>query len=130
MRKSRKRKPSKSQPGIVQAFARRLRDARAERGLSQMKLSAKSGVSMGYLGRLERAEVEPGLGVIERLSAALGVPPADLLGGVARGPESLDGLRDQARENVEAAIRIADRPALMMFCSMGSLAANALARNR
>jgi transcriptional regulator with XRE-family HTH domain len=52
---------------------------RVERGLSQQALATKAQISRGYLARLEAAEQDPTLGVLERLAKALGVPMTALL---------------------------------------------------
>jgi transcriptional regulator with XRE-family HTH domain len=51
-----------------------------ERGLSQQALATKAKISRGYLARLEAAEQDPTLGVLERLAKALGLPVTALLG--------------------------------------------------
>jgi transcriptional regulator with XRE-family HTH domain len=50
-----------------------------ERGLSQQALATKARISRGYLARLEAAEQDPTLGVLERLAKALGVSVSELL---------------------------------------------------
>ena len=47
--------------------------------MSQLALAKKAKISRGYLLRLEAAEQDPTLGVLERLARALGVPVAKLL---------------------------------------------------
>jgi transcriptional regulator with XRE-family HTH domain len=47
--------------------------------LSQKALATKAKISRGYLLRLEAAEQDPTLGVLERLAKALGVPVTRLL---------------------------------------------------
>jgi transcriptional regulator with XRE-family HTH domain len=46
------------------SFADRLRNARNERGLSQAEMSALAGQSREMVGRYERGEAEPGIGVL------------------------------------------------------------------
>ena len=52
---------------------------RMKRGLSQQALATKAKISRGYLARLQAAEQDPTLGVLERLAKALGVPVTALL---------------------------------------------------
>ena len=70
--------------------ARNLRRLRVLRGLSQEALAVDAEVDRTYVSRLERGIENPTIGVLERLSKALGSEIADLfnmkLG--ARGPVS------------------------------------------
>ena len=63
----------------IKRVSRTLRRLRTERGLSQQALATKAKISRGYLARLEAAEQDPTLGVLERLAKALGVPVTALL---------------------------------------------------
>jgi transcriptional regulator with XRE-family HTH domain len=63
----------------IQRVSTRLKRLRTERDLSQQALATKAKISRGYLARLEAAEQDPTLGVLERLARALGVPVAALL---------------------------------------------------
>jgi transcriptional regulator with XRE-family HTH domain len=48
-----------------------LRDLRNERGLTQEKLSALSGVDQGYIGTLERGRVNVSVDTLDKISKAL-----------------------------------------------------------
>ena len=48
-----------------------LRRLRVKRGLSQEGLAAEADVDRSYVGRLERAEENPTIGVLERIAAVL-----------------------------------------------------------
>lgn len=61
------------------AFAQRLRELRAEHGVSQDQLARKTGVHSTAIGRLERGGREPRLTTIRRLARGLGVQPGALL---------------------------------------------------
>lgn len=63
----------------VARVAKRVKVLRGERGLTQMELAARAGISRGYLSRLEIALQDPTLGVLEKLARALGVKVARLL---------------------------------------------------
>jgi len=63
----------------IKRVSKRLKQLRMERGLSQHALAVKARISRGYLARLEAAEQDPTLGVLERLAKALGVPVTALL---------------------------------------------------
>jgi transcriptional regulator with XRE-family HTH domain len=48
-----------------------LRDLRNERGLTQEKLSALSGVDQGYIGTLERGRVNVSVDTLDKIGKAL-----------------------------------------------------------
>ncbi len=64
---------------LQEILTRNLKAARMRAGLSQMALAAKMGVSVSYIGMLERGVRCPPLSTLERLGSALSVDPADLL---------------------------------------------------
>ena len=57
----------------------RLKRLREERGLTQEKLAKRSGVSHGYLARLEIGMHDPSLSTLAKLAKALKVPVAELV---------------------------------------------------
>ena len=60
------------------AFGRRVRELRAQRGLSQERLAEVSGLHRTYVSSLERGQRNVSLENIHRLAAALDVHVADL----------------------------------------------------
>ena len=62
-------------------FAKNLRVARAERGLSQEALALEAGVNRTYLSAVERSEQNISLDNVYRISEALGIPAWQLLQG-------------------------------------------------
>jgi transcriptional regulator with XRE-family HTH domain len=64
---------------VLQQFAKRLRQMRSAKGISQEKLGALAGVHRTYIGMLERAEKNITLGNMERIAKALGVRIRDLV---------------------------------------------------
>jgi transcriptional regulator with XRE-family HTH domain len=64
------------------AFAKALQRIRIERRISQEELGFQSGYHRTYISLLERGKMNPSLRTILSLSAALGVPAADLVAGV------------------------------------------------
>lgn len=60
-------------------FARNLRTARVEAGLSQERLSALARLHRTEISLLERGERDPKLSTVYRLADALGIPAAALL---------------------------------------------------
>jgi len=61
-------------------FGNRLREARLKAGLSQSELEELSGIPKARLSRYENGHVEPSLKTLARLSSALNVSDASLLG--------------------------------------------------
>ena len=58
--------------------ARNLRRLRIERGVSQERLAADSGVDRAYLSGVERETENPTVDLLDRLSATLAVPVSAL----------------------------------------------------
>lgn len=56
-----------------------VRKARAERGISQEKLAADSGIDRAYLSEIETEKANVGLDVLDRLANCLGLAIAELL---------------------------------------------------
>lgn len=63
---------------IKKAFGNRLRELRKQKELPQDKLAAKAGLNPSYVGFIERAERNPTLETIYKLSVALNVPIKEL----------------------------------------------------
>jgi len=56
-----------------------LRRLRSERGQSQERLAADTGIDRAYLSELERGQGNATLEIVDRLAVHLGVGPAELL---------------------------------------------------
>ena len=76
-----------------QLVAWNLRRLRVLRGQSQEKLGLDAGVDRSYVGRLERAQENPTVDVLERLARALAVPIAHLLNPARSGDTAPKPLR-------------------------------------
>jgi transcriptional regulator with XRE-family HTH domain len=83
--------------GVVPRFAARLRELRLGRGMTQVDLAGRASVTPNYVGKLENAGAAPGIDLVERLSAALGVAVTDLLPPAGPAPDPQPVLQDQAR---------------------------------
>lgn len=59
-------------------FGRRLRELRQNKKMSQEELAFKAGISPAHLGQIERAEKNPTLETIGKLSEALGISLPEL----------------------------------------------------
>jgi len=60
-------------------FARRLKQLRDLRGLTQAELAKRAGVSRAYEARLEMGRHDPPLSRVQRLARALGVQTSRLV---------------------------------------------------
>ena len=60
-------------------MAKRLRELRAKRGLTQRTLADRSGVSREYIARIELGHHDPTVSTLEKLAKALGVKIGRLL---------------------------------------------------
>ncbi|WP_403023313.1 helix-turn-helix domain-containing protein [Salinibacterium sp. GXW1014] len=69
----------------IAALGALLKAERKRQGLSVQALSSRSGVSFGLISQLERGLGNPSFASLHRLSTALGVPMATLLGGDSSG---------------------------------------------
>jgi transcriptional regulator with XRE-family HTH domain len=82
-----------AESGVNQRIALRVRQLRAERGLSLDALASKSGVSRSMISVIERGESSPTAVLLEKLATGLGVmmgalfdPPAVVAVAVASSP--------------------------------------------
>jgi len=66
---------------LLTRFAGNVRRLRAKKKLSQKALADKVGISVSYVSMLERGQRSPPLETVEKMAKALGVTPANLLGG-------------------------------------------------
>jgi transcriptional regulator with XRE-family HTH domain len=69
---------------IREVFARNLRSARRERGLSQEALAADAEVDRTYISSLERGVYAATIDMVAKLATVLGVDPASLLKATSR----------------------------------------------
>jgi transcriptional regulator with XRE-family HTH domain len=64
---------------LRQIVARNLRVLRKQKRLSQEELAFQAGINRNYVGQIEREEKSPTVDMIEKLAAAMGVRPEELL---------------------------------------------------
>ena len=64
---------------LLEAFANVLRSLRSELGISQEQLALRANVDRTFVGKLESARHQPSLGVVFKLSQALGKSPDQLV---------------------------------------------------
>jgi transcriptional regulator with XRE-family HTH domain len=63
---------------VLKAFGERVREIRAQKGLSQEELARLAKIDRTYIGGIERGERNLGIKNVHRIADALGVPAADL----------------------------------------------------
>jgi transcriptional regulator with XRE-family HTH domain len=80
---------------INDRIASRVRQIRAERGLSLEALAEGSGVSRSMISLIERGESSPTAVVLEKLATGLGVPLASLFDAPAAPADPVSRRRDQ-----------------------------------
>lgn len=81
-----------------EAFAKALRHIRSQRQISQEELGFQSGYHRTYISLLERGKMNPSLRTILSLSAAMGVPAAELVASVERAHHRRSVQRRQPRQ--------------------------------
>ncbi len=84
-------KPRRAGPqdaAYLRSLAEKIRDARAQRGMTRNTLAADSGVSLRFLAQLEGGQGNPSMLVLRRIAAAMGFPPDALLSD--EPPRSID----------------------------------------
>ena len=64
---------------LIQSLGEKVRSIRRERNLTQQELGDLSNLSYKYVGEIERAEKNPSIKVLARISDALGVDLIELL---------------------------------------------------
>lgn len=80
--------PTPARSGVTAVFGRRVRQRRAELGLSQEQLAERVSLHRTYVGSLERGERNVALVNIVRLAAGLEVDPGDLVRGLTPHSQS------------------------------------------
>jgi len=69
---------------LKEVMARNLRQARHEKKLTQEELADRAGLSMRYVGAIERGDVSASVTVLGHIADALGIEPGELLKKVSR----------------------------------------------
>nr|AGS53557.1 hypothetical protein [uncultured bacterium contig00062] len=72
-------KKNKRGDALKSQLSRNIRQFRVNSGLSQEELAEKAGISVPYLGAIERGEKWPGPATMGEIANSLGVEPHDLL---------------------------------------------------
>lgn len=105
---SSKRKVKIEHEAVVERFARRLRELRVERGMTQADLARRANVTATYVSKLESAGAAPGIDLVEKLAVALGVGVADLIPNTSPA-DSAELARELAFELFQTLMKTADQ---------------------
>ena len=114
---------------IVRRFATQIRDARLNRGLSQLELARIAKVSIAYVGKLERAEAAPGLDMVAKLASAVGMTVTELLGTEPAPANALGLARAQLKQRMLKLIEQDDVHILQAMAVISACVENASARS-
>jgi transcriptional regulator with XRE-family HTH domain len=64
---------------LKEVMARNLRRIRHDQNLTQEELAGRAGLSMRYIGAIERGDVSASVTVLGQIAEALGIEPGELL---------------------------------------------------
>ncbi|MDX3926715.1 helix-turn-helix transcriptional regulator [Agrobacterium larrymoorei] len=64
---------------LKEVMARNLRRIRHDQNLTQEELADRAGLSMRYIGAIERGDVSASVTVLGQIAEALGIEPGELL---------------------------------------------------
>ena len=64
---------------LLTRYGKRLRKARLEKGLTQLELAHKAGVSVNHYALIERGEKNPSVTTFTSIIEVLGLKPNDIL---------------------------------------------------
>ncbi|MHC1790218.1 helix-turn-helix domain-containing protein [Solidesulfovibrio sp.] len=101
---------------VQDIFGKKIKSIRRARDITQEKLADLSGLSLQYIGEIERGRRNPSLTSIEQLSKALDIPMAELF--------SLEEFRlsqEELRTILARQIESADEDRLRVFFSMAQV---------
>ena len=101
---------------VQDIFGKKIKSIRRARDITQEKLADLSGLSLQYIGEIERGRRNPSLTSIEQLSKALDIPMAELFS-LEEFRLSLDELRTILARQIESA----DEDRLRIFFSMAQV---------
>src|SRR3546814_9398327 len=77
----------------AEAFGAVIRAARTARGISQEALALRAGVERSHLGKIERGEHQPNLGLVLKIAVTLDCSAAELLAATERSEEHTSELQ-------------------------------------
>ena len=101
---------------VQDIFGKKIKSIRRARDITQEKLADLSGLSLQYIGEIERGRRNPSLTSIEQLSKALDIPMAELF-----SLEEFRLSREELRTILVRQIESADEDRLRIFFSMAQV---------
>ncbi len=102
---------------IQQLFGKKLRELRRKRDITQEKLAELSGLSLQYIGEIERNRRNPSLTSMESLAEALDIPIGELF-----NLEEFQRSDKELRETLIRQIQQADPERLRLFYELSRVA--------
>lgn len=64
---------------LIERTANRLRKARQDKGLTQVEVAKKAGISENHYAQIERAEKNPTASTLINIISAIGVPSSEII---------------------------------------------------
>lgn len=107
-----------SPTGIAVRFGQRVRELRAERGLSQAELARRVGTSPAHLNKLEAGGKTPTLVTVEALARGLGVGVAELIPASSRPSSATANPPDPLWARITGELRGRDHEYLLLVRDM------------
>lgn len=96
--------------GDLVNIGRAIKLCRSQRGITQARLAARSGISLAYLSLIEKGKRDPTMSTIEAIARALEVP-LNILTFLAADKQDLAGLSEDMREKLShAALALLKEP--------------------
>jgi transcriptional regulator with XRE-family HTH domain len=96
---------------MTRLVGRNIRAARRARGLSQWQFAERSGLSVDFIGKVERGTMSPSIESLHQMAEALGLPLPDLFEGHPTGEAPQGALFDliqlcRTRPNADIALLV------------------------
>ena len=71
--------PSMGKNSVVKSVAKKLKAARLARGLTQLEVARRSGITANHYAKIERGEAEPTISTLKALVGGLRIHSSDIL---------------------------------------------------
>ncbi|MBN1444477.1 MAG: helix-turn-helix transcriptional regulator [Candidatus Omnitrophica bacterium] len=78
-------------------LGKKIREMRKERGLTQEELAWKSGISLNFMGQIERGHKKPSIKTLKKISETLGIAPSALFEEIKYAPPEEDLLIEKIK---------------------------------
>ncbi len=94
---------------LAKTIGEGVRAARKSRGMSQLDAAEAAGISLEFLGRIERGGTLPSTPTLRSLAASLGASADVLLGLAVPGARALGGVRQERKTESSPELRRLER---------------------